>query len=72
MSASNESTTPSIVYPVFGLLSYHSPQINERLQEAWEARNGPSGQPPFVSLMGSLIADESFKSRQFLEKWVSK
>ncbi|CAM9195850.1 unnamed protein product [Ascophyllum nodosum] len=47
-------------------------QINERLLEAWEARNGANGRPPIVSLMGSLVADESFKSRGFLEKWVSK
>ncbi len=25
-----------------------------------------------LNLMGSLVADESFKSRRFLEQWVSK
>lgn len=47
-------------------------QISERLSEAWEARNGQSGRPPVLSLMGSLVTDEAFKSRTFLEKWVSR
>lgn len=48
------------------------PKINDRLLDAWESKNGPDGRPPVLALMGSLIADESFKSRRFLEQWVSK
>ena len=47
-------------------------KINERLLDAWEGRNGVDGRPPVLSLMGSLVADESFKSRKFLEGWISK
>lgn len=47
-------------------------KINDRLLDAWESKNGSSGRPPVLGLMGSLVADESFKSRRFLEQWVSK
>eukprot|EP00904_Undaria_pinnatifida_P003714 jgi/Undpi1/13343/HiC_scaffold_8.g03002.m1 len=53
-------------------LAYRELEINERLLDAWEGRNGATGRPPVLSLMGSLVADESFKSRKFLEGWISK
>eukprot|EP00752_Nemacystus_decipiens_P006660 g5987.t2 len=53
-------------------LAYREIEINDRLLDAWESKNGPGGRPPVLALMGSLVADESFKSRRFLEQWVSK
>ncbi|CAN0478445.1 unnamed protein product, partial [Ectocarpus sp. 12 AP-2014] len=53
-------------------LAYREIEINDRLQDAWDQKNGPGGRPPVLALMGSLVADESFKSRRFLEQWVSK
>jgi hypothetical protein len=45
----------------------------KQLRDSWEARAARSGaSPPFVWLMGSLVADESFASARFIEKWFSK
>lgn len=56
-------------------LAQREMEITERLLDAWESKNAGNvgaGRPPVLSLIGSLVADESFKSRSFLEKWISK
>ncbi|CAN0000646.1 unnamed protein product, partial [Scytosiphon promiscuus] len=53
-------------------LAYRELEINDRLIDAWQSKNGSSGRAPVLALLGSLVADESFKSRRFLEQWVSK
>ncbi|CAM9659551.1 unnamed protein product, partial [Phaeothamnion confervicola] len=48
-------------------------EMHERLTSSWEARHGEgAGEPPVAALMGSLVADDTFGSRRFIEKWVGK
>ncbi|CAM9580752.1 unnamed protein product [Discosporangium mesarthrocarpum] len=53
-------------------LAQNEIEIFQRLVGAWEARYALQGRPPVMALLGSLLADENFRSRSFIEKWVSK
>ncbi|CAM9866824.1 unnamed protein product [Choristocarpus tenellus] len=69
---SDERVVLKEFFPDATSLAQNEMEIFEFLLEAWEVSIGTARELPIMTLMGSLVTDETFKTKSFVERWVSK